>query len=159
MRTGIVIGVVAVLVLAAVAAGGYTVGHSNAPTYKTAYDDGYSKGRAGGLDDGRHLAAADADASHATDYDRGQAAGYRKGIRVGKRRATKASAGDFDAGYNAGASSVFSGFDDWQIGKHYIVLIGAGSDGAPYDLSRRVGPMTFDESYSLCGDDVCTGGP
>ena len=156
-----VIGLVAVLALAAVAVGFYFIG-------KAAADDKAAEKR--GLKNGR-AEFAQGTAGYRRIFAAGQAqgtqAGTRTGEKVGAERGRKVGfekgqkAGQLQGerqGIQSGANAALGKFSDWQPGSFYIVKLGTGTGGVPFVIDSR-SQMSDSERYAVCANnpgDICT---
>lgn len=156
-----VIGLVAVLALAAVAVGFYFIGKAAADD-KAAESRGADKGRAefaqGTPGYQRIFAAGQA---------QGQQAGRKQGVKVGAERGRKVGfekgqkAGQLQGertGIQSGANAALGGFTDWQPGSFYIVKFGTGTNGVAFVIDSRT-QVSPDERYAICANnpgDICT---
>jgi hypothetical protein len=157
----VVIGLVAVLVLAAVAVGFYFIGKAAADEKaaeqrgvdkgEAEFDKGtpgyqriYEAGRAAGEQSGRTQGAV-------VGAERGRKVGFEKGQKVGQLQGER-------EGIESGATAALGGFTDWQPGSFYIVKFGTGTGGVPFVIDSRT-QMSSDERYAICKNnpgDICT---
>jgi hypothetical protein len=157
----VIIGIVAVLLLAAVAVGFYFIGKAAADD-KAAEDRGVDKGRAEfaqGTPGYRRIFAAGAAAGNQVGKRTGEEAGAERGKRVGFETGQKAGQlqGERE-GQQSGANAALGGFTDWEPGSFYIVKFGTGTNGVPFVIDSRT-QMSSDERYAICANnpgDICT---
>ena len=71
--------------------------------------------------------------------DAGFDAGHAQGIEEGRAlQVAPSSRAAFEAGYAAGASDVFGGYDGgWDFGRPYTITLAHGSDGITYRIASR----------------------
>lgn len=128
-RTPLVLVFVGVL-LVGVGAAGWLLGRSTAPSHGRGSVSGSTADYAAGLAAGRALQIGD-------------------GVPPGSKAATESA---FKAGYRAGQSDSFGAYDGgWKIGFPYVVVLGDGVAGAPYQFASRI-PFEAGTSYRLCAD-------
>jgi hypothetical protein len=99
------------------------------------------------------------DRGYAAGVADGRVAGRAQGVQEGRALqeglVLPSDAGDvatsaFNAGYAAGASDVFGGYDGgWSLGAPYVITLAAGTGGATYRIASRT-PMAPDTDYYLC---------
>jgi hypothetical protein len=157
----VVLGLVAVLLLAAVAVGFYFIGKAAADD-KAAEDRGVDQGRAEfaqGTPGYQRIFAAGVVAGRKTGRrqgavvgaERGQKVGFRKGQKVGQLQGEQ-------QGIASGANAALGQITDWQTASYYIVKFATGSNGVPFviDSSKQ---MSDSERYAICANnpaDICT---
>jgi len=161
----VLVGIIAVLVLAAVAVGFYFIGKAAADA-----DEAEKRGEA----NGRTAEAAEYrpgtpkyQAIYEAGRRAGQRAGRRTGIRVGAERGEKTGfargqkvgelQGDRE-GIESGSSAALGGITDWQVGSWYIVKFATGTNGVPFSIDAQK-QMSANERYAICADnpaDICT---
>jgi hypothetical protein len=161
----LLVGIIAVLVLAAVAVGFYFIG-------KSAADADAAEQR--GEENGRSAEAAEYrpgtpkyQAIYAAGRRAGARAGRRTGVRVGAEQGQKVGftrgqkVGELQGdrqGIQQGANAALGGISDWQVGSYYIVKFATGTDGVPYSIDSQK-QMSPNERYAICADnpaDICT---
>lgn len=111
---------------------------------------------------------------HDEGYAAGRTAGYADGVQAGEQlglaegRALQEGAAltpgsqqpardAFAAGYAAGATDVFAGYDGgWLLSTPYVVTLARGQGAVPYRIATRT-PLAPDTTYRLCPDraSVC----
>jgi hypothetical protein len=161
----VLIGIIAVLLLAAVAVGFYFIGKSAAdadaaeqrgeesgrtteaasyrpgtPKYQAIYEAGRRAGQRAGRRQGEVAGA-----------ERGRKVGFVRGEKVGELQGER-------EGIQQGANAALGGITDWQVGAYYIVKFGTGSSGVPYTIDSQK-QMSPNERYAICADnpaDICT---
>ena len=157
----VVIGIVAVLVIAAVAVGFYFIGKAAADD-KAAEDRGVDKGRAEyaqGTPGYEKIYAAGVAAGTKSGKRTGVRVGAEAGRKVGFEKGQKAGQVQGEAqGVTNGANAALGGFDDWEPGSFYIVKFGTGTGGVPFVIDSRT-QMSSSERYAICANnpgDICT---
>jgi hypothetical protein len=157
----VIIGVVAVLVLAAVAVGFYFIGKAAADD-KAAEDKGVDKGRAEfaqGTPGYQRIFAAGVAAGNKAGKRTGERVGAERGKKVGFESGQKVGQVQGERqGVTNGATAALGGFTDWQPGSFYIVKFGTGSNGVPFVIDSRT-QMSSSERYAICANnpaDICT---
>ena len=157
----VVIGLVAVLVLAAVAVGFYFIGKAAADD-KAAENRGVDKGRAEfaqGTPGYEKIFAAGVAAGKKTGRSQGEVVGAERGRKVGFERGQKVGQVQGEQqGVTNGANAALGGFNDWQTGAFYIVTFGTGSNGVQFAIDSRK-QMSASERYAICANnpsDICT---
>jgi len=157
----VVIGLVAVLVLAAVAVGFYFIGKSAADD-KAAEERGVEKGQAEfdkGTPGYQRIFAAGRAAGETAGKRTGEVSGAERGKKVGFEKGQKAGQLQGERqGIESGATAALGGFTDWQAGSFYIVKFGTGTGGVPFVIDSR-SQMSNDERYAICKNnpgDICT---
>jgi hypothetical protein len=157
----VIIGLVAVLVLAAVAVGFYFIGKAAADD-KAAEKRGVETGQAQ-FDQGtpgyQRIFAAGQAAGETAGKRTGEVAGAERGQKVGFEKGQKSGqlSGERQ-GIQSGANTALGQFTDWQTGSFYIVKFGTGTGGVPFVIDSRT-QMSNDERYAICKNnpgDVCT---
>jgi hypothetical protein len=157
----VLIGLVAVLLLAAVAVGFYFIGKAAAddtaaeqrgvekgeaefdkgtPGYQRIYEAGRAAGEKSGTRTGVRVGA-----------EQGRKVGFEKGQKAGQLQGER-------QGIESGATAALGGFTDWQPGSFYIVKFGTGTGGVPFVIDSRT-QMSSDERYAICKNnpgDICT---
>jgi hypothetical protein len=156
-----VIGLVAVLVLAAVAVGFYFIGKAAADD-QAAENRGVQKGEAKfekGTAGYNAIYEAGRAAGEKAGTQTGEVAGAERGRKVGFEKGQKAGQLQGERqGIESGATAALGGFTDWQAGSFYIVKFGTGTGGVPFVIDSRT-QMSSDERYAICKinpGDVCT---
>jgi hypothetical protein len=156
-----VIGIVAVLLLAAVAVGFYFIGKAAADD-KAAENRGVEKGEAEfaqGTAGYRRIFAAGVVAGRKAGTRTGEKAGAERGRKVGFEVGQKAGQVQGERqGVENGANAALGQFTDWQPGSFYIVKFGTGTNGVPFVIDSRT-QMSNDERYAICANnpgDICT---
>ena len=156
-----VLGLVAVLVLAAVAVGFYFIGKAAADD-TAAEERGVETGRAEfakGTPGYRRIFAAGLVAGRTTGRRQGETVGAERGRKVGFRSGQKVGQLQGERqGITSGANAALGQITDWEPGAFYIVKFATGTDGVPFviDSSKQ---MSNDERYAICADnpaDICT---
>jgi hypothetical protein len=156
-----VIGLVAVLVLAAVAVGFYFIGKAAADD-TAAEDRGVAKGQAEfakGTPGYERIYEAGRAAGETSGKRTGEVSGAEQGRKVGFEKGQKA--GELQGqsqGITSGANAALGQFTDWQPGSFYIVEFGTGTGGVPFVIDSRT-QMSSDERYAICKNnpgDICT---
>lgn len=157
----VLIGLVAVLVLAAVAVGFYFIGKAAADD-KAAEDRGVDKGRAAfaqGTPGYARIFAAGVAAGRKSGRRQGEVAGAERGRKVGFERGQKVGQVQGERqGVTNGANAALGGFNGWETGAFYIVKFGTGSDGVSFAVDSRK-QMSSSERYAICANnpsDICT---
>jgi hypothetical protein len=99
--------------------------------------------------------------AHGGDWAAGNAAGYASGVATGRalqigdsvpKGSTKVAVDAFNSGYRAGATDAFGSYDGgWRVGFPYLIVLGEGVSGAPYQFVSR-DELTPGTSYRLCAD-------
>ncbi len=157
----VVIGVVAVVLLVAVAVGFYFIGKAAADD-KAAENRGVDKGRAEfaqGTPGYQKIFAAGQAAGRTTGRRQGEVVGAERGRKVGFDNGQKV--GQLQGqrqGITSGANAALGGFTDWQPGSFYIVKFGTGTNGVPFVIDSRT-QMSSSERYAICANnpgDICT---
>ena len=156
-----VIGLVAVLVLAAVAVGFYFIGKAAADD-KAAEERGLKKGRAEfaqGTPGYQRIFAAGQSAGQQAGKRTGEKVGAERGRKVGFERGQKTGQLQGERqGIQSGANAALGQFTDWQPGSFYIVKFGTGTGGVPFVIDSR-SQMSDSERYAICANnpgDICT---
>ena len=156
-----VIGLVAVLVLAAVAVGFYFIGKAAADD-KAAEKRGVEQGEAEfdkGTSGYERIYEAGRAAGEKAGTRTGEVTGAELGRKVGFERGQKAGQLQGERqGIESGATTALGGFTDWQPGSFYIVKFGTGTDGVAFVVDSRT-QMSSDERYAICANnpgDICT---
>jgi len=95
------------------------------------------------------------------DWTAGNAAGYTEGVAAGRalqvgdsvpKGSQKVAVDAFNAGYRAGEADGFGSYDGgWRLGFPYLVVLGKGIGGAPYQFVSR-DELTPGTTYRLCAD-------
>jgi hypothetical protein len=157
----VVIGLVAVLVIAAVAVGFYFIGKSAADD-QAAEDRGVEKGQAEfakGTPGYQRIYAAGVVAGRTAGKRTGEVAGAERGRKVGFEKGQKAGQLQGEQqGITSGANAALGQFTDFQTGSFYIVKFGTGTGGVPFVIDSRT-QMSNDERYAICANnpgDLCT---
>jgi hypothetical protein len=157
----VIIGIVAVLLIAAVAVGFYFIGKAAADD-KAAEDKGVDKGRAEfvqGTPGYQRIFAAGVAAGNKAGKRTGEKAGAEAGKKVGFESGQKVGQLQGERqGIQSGANAALGGFSDWEPGSFYIVKFGTGSNGVSFVIDSRT-QMSSDERYAICANnpgDICT---
>ncbi len=125
-----VVGALIAFGLGRFSAGGSALGAASGPAGDRGYAAGVADGRAAGVAEGRALQEGFALPADARDA------------------ATKA----FAAGYQAGATDVFGGYDGgWSVDSPYVITLVPGTNGVTYRIASRT-VLAPDTSYYLCPD-------
>jgi hypothetical protein len=156
-----VIGLVAVLALAAVAVGFYFIGKAAADD-QAAEKRGVEKGQAEfaqGTPGYQRIFAAGRAAGEQAGQRTGEAVGAERGRKVGFEKGQKAGQLQGERqGIESGANAALGQFTDWQPGSFYIVKFGTGTGGVAFVIDSRT-QMSNDERYAICANnpgDICT---
>jgi len=157
----VVIGLVAALLLAAVAVGFYFIGKSAADD-KAAEQRGVDKGEAEfakGTPGYRRIFAAGVVSGRTAGRTQGVRVGAERGAKVGFEKGQKAGQLQGESqGIQSGSTAALGGFTDWQPGSFYIVKFGTGTAGVSFVIDSRT-QMSNDERYAICANnpgDICT---
>lgn len=150
-RTLVIVGVVALLLIAGAAVGAYFYGQSTRDE-EAARKGGYAAGFANGGEQMKMNYGAGGDGYLPIWKD-----GYRQGKKDGKAVGREAG---YKSGAKAGEASAFEGYDGgWDIGSWYLIKIGTGDavgSSAKYSIPTRVGPMKDSLMYLMCDGNICT---